>query len=190
VSAVAESLPPDMPSFRDVYATHFRFVWRVLRRLGVSDADASDAAQDVFVVVHRRLSEYEPRAKMSTWIFAICARVAQARRRKKRVDLRRLEKMSLDGKELELRALDTAVPSDTLYENRENALLLETVLKEIPAEQRTVFILAEIEELDGVEIADALGIALGTMRSRLRLGREAFERACVRQQAKDEALQR
>ncbi|HSD87703.1 MAG TPA: sigma-70 family RNA polymerase sigma factor, partial [Kofleriaceae bacterium] len=70
------------PSFDEVYAAHFAFVWRVLRTFGVPDAALEDAAQDVFVVVHRRLPEFEGRAAITTWLFAIARRVAGAHRRK------------------------------------------------------------------------------------------------------------
>src|SRR6185503_5602514 len=69
-------------TFEAVYDAHFEFVWRSLRQLGVAEADANDAAQDVFVVVHKRLAEFEGRSKITTWLFAICLRVAVARRRR------------------------------------------------------------------------------------------------------------
>src|SRR5580704_9404019 len=68
-------------SFKEVYDEHFRFVWRSLRRLGVPESDVADAVQDVFLVVHRRLCEFEGRSKVSTWLYGICYRVARDRRR-------------------------------------------------------------------------------------------------------------
>ena len=57
-------------------------VWRALRRLGVPERDLPDAAQDVFVVVHRRLGEFDGGSRVSTWLYAICLRVASDRRRR------------------------------------------------------------------------------------------------------------
>src|SRR5262245_65871367 len=68
-------------TFREVYDEHFRFVWRSLRRLGVRESDVADAVQDVFVVVHRRLGDFEGRSKVTTWLYGICYRVAKDRRR-------------------------------------------------------------------------------------------------------------
>src|SRR5689334_15233045 len=68
-------------TFKEVYEEQFRFVWRSLRRLGVRESDVADAAQDVFLVVHRRLGEFEGRSKVSTWLYGICYRVARDRRR-------------------------------------------------------------------------------------------------------------
>ncbi|MCA9708811.1 MAG: sigma-70 family RNA polymerase sigma factor, partial [Myxococcales bacterium] len=58
-------------AFRPVYREHHRFVWRCLRRLGLSPDDADDAMQDVFVVVYRRLPTYESRAPIEGWLFQI-----------------------------------------------------------------------------------------------------------------------
>jgi RNA polymerase sigma-70 factor (ECF subfamily) len=64
------------PSFDEVYAENFAFVWRVLRTFGLSEAQIEDAVQDVFFVVHRRLPDWEGRAAITTWLFAIARRVA------------------------------------------------------------------------------------------------------------------
>src|SRR5262245_28504253 len=70
------------PSFDEVYAAHVAFVWRVLRTFGLSEAQIEDAVQDVFIVVHRRLPEWEGRAAITTWLFAIARRVASSHRRR------------------------------------------------------------------------------------------------------------
>ncbi|MEZ5243449.1 MAG: RNA polymerase sigma factor, partial [Acidimicrobiales bacterium] len=64
------------PSFRDVYRAHHAYVWRCLLRLGVDAATVDDAVQDVFIVVHRKLDDFEGRAAVKTWLFAIARRVA------------------------------------------------------------------------------------------------------------------
>ena len=71
-------------TFEQVYKEHFAFVWRSLRRLGVREEDANDAAQEVFIVVHRKLGEFSGRSKLTTWLYGICFRVASERRRARR----------------------------------------------------------------------------------------------------------
>ena len=61
---------PARLSFEETYDEYFDFVWVSLRRLGVAPAQLDDAAQDVFVVVHRRLHEFEFRSELKTWLFA------------------------------------------------------------------------------------------------------------------------
>ena len=68
-------------TFKEVYDENFRFVWRSLRRLGVREGDVPDAVQDIFLIVHRKLGEFEGRSKVTTWLFGICLRVARDRRR-------------------------------------------------------------------------------------------------------------
>src|SRR5688572_24262740 len=68
-------------SLRALYEEHFQFVWRSLRRLGVREADVPDAVQDVFLVVHRKLPEFEGRSKVTTWLFGIALRVARDRQK-------------------------------------------------------------------------------------------------------------
>ena len=67
-------------TFADLYRDHFDFVWRVLARLGVPDRDLPDAAQDVFVVVHKKLPEFEWQCRPTTWLYGISFRVASAPR--------------------------------------------------------------------------------------------------------------
>src|SRR5262245_46030301 len=64
----------------EIFESYAPFVWRVLRRMGVAEADAEDVCQEVFLVVHRRLAEFEARSSLRTWIYSICLRCAAAYR--------------------------------------------------------------------------------------------------------------
>ena len=77
-AAAGDVVPRD---FDELYARYFDFVWRNVRRLGVPEAEVDDAAQEVFLVVHRRLGDFVPRASIKAWIFGILARVARDHRR-------------------------------------------------------------------------------------------------------------
>jgi RNA polymerase sigma-70 factor (ECF subfamily) len=148
--------------FRALYDAHFAFTWRNLRRLGVRDADIPDAVQDVFIVVHRKLAEFEGRSKITTWLFAICLRVAADRRKASRHATR--EEPYCDQTHAQS---STANPHET-------AQLIEQLLGGLPMEQRIVFVMFELEGFSGDEIAEALVIPVGTVRSRLRLARDTF----------------
>src|SRR5882757_9514417 len=85
VHALASADPVDhaaVPAFDAVYEAHVGFVWRVLRTFGVPPVQLEDAVQDVFLVVHRRLAEWQGRAAITTWLFAIARRVASTHRRR------------------------------------------------------------------------------------------------------------
>jgi len=169
----------DTAPFEDVYREHFRFVWRSLRRLGVPESDVADSAQDVFLVVHRRLGEFEGRSKMTTWLFGIALRVARDRRR-----LAHNRRRSDDENALE-EAADETVDVAADAERRQGLRQLEEILDGLSLEQRAVFTLFEMEGLGGDAIAEMLEIPVGTVHSRLRLAREAFERNLKRLQARD-----
>ena len=120
---------PTDPGFEAVYEENFQFVWRAARRLGIGSGDTDDVVQEVFVVAHRRLPEFQGRAQVKTWLFKILVRVVRAR---------------------------------------------------MDSDKREVFVLAEIEELSSVEIAEVIGANVNTVYSRLRAARQEFERALRR----------
>lgn len=169
-------------TLRDVYDTHLDFVWRALNRLGVPSHDLPDATQDVFLVVHRRLSEFEGRAKMTTWLFRICMRVASDRRRASKT-----RREVYDSDEVARRADERADTAAEL-ERKRDLLELEAALSELPDEQRLVFALFELDGMTGEQIAELLDVPLGTVRSRLRLGRQGFEQALGRRAARQRAF--
>ncbi|WP_437923535.1 RNA polymerase sigma factor [Sorangium sp. So ce291] len=167
-------------TFGEVYAQHFRFVWRSLRRLGVPESDAADAVQDVFLVVHRRLAEFEGRSKITTWLYSICFHVARDRRK-----LAHMRRRS-HGDEPLLDCPDDRADVCAQAERRQAIALLEVILDELPLEQRAVFTLFELDGMGGEEVAELLDVPLGTVYSRLRLARDAFRRAVARLNARDQ----
>jgi len=168
-------------TFREVYDSHVRFVWRAMARLGVPGSDLADAVQDVFLVVHRRLPEFEARSKMTTWLFGIASRVAADRRR-----VAHTRKEFLVG-EVPGHAGEGGVDSTALVDERRARAILDGILDRMPDEQRTVFMLFELEGMTGDEIADLLDVPVGTVRSRLRLAREAFHDAVARMRTRERA---
>ncbi len=150
-----------------------------MRRLGVPESDVADAVQDVFLVVHRRLGEFEGQSKVSTWLYGICYRVARDRRRLAHVRRRVDDDGDMDERPDE--RADVAAAA----ERRQGLELLETILDEMPIEQRAVFTLFELDAMGGDAIAEMLEIPVGTVYSRLRIAREQFRRSLSRMHARD-----
>ncbi|HEX4476144.1 MAG TPA: RNA polymerase sigma factor [Polyangiaceae bacterium] len=165
--------------FRAVYDAHFDFVWRVLRRLGVREADALDLTQKVFLTVHVRLETFEGRSLLRTWIFGICQRLASDYRRSARIR----REVTTDVTEIDAQRDERDGPLATM-ESRQRAVFAEAILDKLPEAQRIVFVLFELEEMSGDEIAALLDVSVGTVRSRLRLAREAVRREVSRLAAK------
>jgi RNA polymerase sigma-70 factor (ECF subfamily) len=172
------------PSFEEVYRAYFAYVWRTLRRLGVREADAPDAAQEAFLVVHRRLAEFEGRAKLSTWLFRICLHVASDHSRRAHV-----RREVLDGADFDALS-HPASRADAGALLREDLARLERGLSALDIDERAVFVLFEIEGATSAEIAASLEVPLGTVYSRLRRARQIFvdALACERPGAASEKL--
>ena len=168
-------MPPSSPvgaeaprTLAEVYRAHAGFVWRVVRRLGIPEAAIEDVVHDVFLVVHRRLSEYDGRAAMTTWLFGIARGVAANHRRSHTRAERKL----------------AVVPPPAASEDperdaarQEAAAFVRAFLDGLDEERRLLFALADIEGMKVPEIAEALGLNLNTAYSRLRATRELFQRA-------------
>jgi RNA polymerase sigma-70 factor, ECF subfamily len=143
---------------------HGDFVWRTLRRLGVRDADVDDVCQEVFVVLNRKLKDFEPRASIKSWLYGICVRSAAAHRRKAST---RREVPTESPNDAE-----RAPGPDASYEGKEALAMLDRALDELDGDKRDVFVLYEIEELTMPEVAGIVDCPLQTAYSRHRAARE------------------
>ena len=163
-------------AFRALYDAHFAYVWRTLLHFGVPRAVAEDAAQEVFVTLHRRLDDYDGQTPIRSWLWGICRRVALSQRR----GLARAERRS------EVAPPPTpSIPPDAALERKRAVAFMEDFLASLPEALRDVFVLMEIEGLSAPEAASALGANVNTVYSRLRLAREQFERAGARLRARE-----
>jgi len=182
------ALPRQLPSaephapvldLATVYEAHFRYVWRCLRSLGIRDSQLDDALQDVFIVVQRRLPEFDGQAELRTWLYAIALRIARKYR-----DRARREPASLEAareRDPELPAA-SEVSGDSALES-ERLLLARRALASLTDDKREIFVLARVEQMSAPEIASVLGIPLNTVYSRLRAARLAFDAEVTRLRA-------
>jgi RNA polymerase sigma-70 factor (ECF subfamily) len=161
--------------FPQLFASSTRFAWRVLARMGVAPSDLSDVCQEVFVVVYRRLDDFDGRASPRSWIYGICVRVASEYRRRRRA---RPELLGGDVPEVPFPA-EQAMALDRKRAHE----LLQASLEQLDDDKRAVFVLFEIEELTMSEVSEALGVPLQTAYSRLHAARKLitarFRRAGV-----------
>lgn len=157
---------------------HFAFVWRSLRRLGLSGADADDAAQEVFLVASRKLNIIDE-GRERAFLFGTALRLASTSRRSLR---RRPEQVDA---QLEEHDEQSAPGPERLTELSRARVLLQTLLDEMELELKAPFVLFELEELSVPEIAALLSLPIGTVSSRLRAARAAFQAAVRRLQARD-----
>lgn len=163
------------PDLAAVYEAHFRYVWRCLRSLGVYDAHLDDAMQDVFVVVQRRLPEFDGGVQLRTWLYAIALRIARKYRDRARRDPVPLESARESHPEL---VLEHSGEGAALQNER--LALAHAALSSLSDEQREVFVLARVEQMSAPEIASIVEAPLNTVYSRLRAARLAFEAEIAR----------
>jgi RNA polymerase sigma-70 factor, ECF subfamily len=181
VRAAVEATPlvaPAVPSFAEVYRDYATYSWRVLRRLGVREADVADVCQELFLVVHKKLPGFAHRSSLRTWLYSIAIRCASDYRRRAHVK-----------REQPTNALDDRAPIDApqpaSLAQREARALLDQILDTLDGPKRAVFVLYELEELPMAEVADAIGCPLQTAYSRLHAARAEFEAAVKRHHAKE-----
>jgi RNA polymerase sigma factor (sigma-70 family) len=151
-----------------LFDAHCGFVCRVLRHHGVHEAALDDAVQDVFVTAYRRWSSFEGRSSARSWLYGIARRIAFRYRRSADARARRF----VPAAEAPIEGVDEP------FARAHAAQSLAALLHELDADKRTVFVLTELEGMTAPEVAEALGIPLGTAYSRLRaawqvLGRQA-----------------
>lgn len=158
----------------EVFREHGAFVFRLLRRLGIADADLDDLTQDVFVSVHRALDKYEERNHLRAWLYRITVRVAASHRRSQRPT------SSLDVEQLT--ESDAADPEETVQANQARADF-DRLLAVLDEDRRTVFVLYEVEELPMEEVASVVGCPVPTAYSRLRSARKLILAAAKRLEA-------
>ena len=164
------ALHGDRAAFAELFAHYAPRVKGYLGRLGLEPARAEDLTQDVMVAVWRKAASFDrSKAGVSTWIYRIA--------RNRRIDLFRRERTAtLDPDEPMLSPEAEALPDAALLAGQQGALIARA-MAELPPEQRDMIRAAFYEDLSHSEIAERTGLALGTVKSRMRL---AFEKLRVR----------
>lgn len=156
-----------------VYQKWARFVWITLYRLGVRSADVDDVCHDVFIVVHSKLDRFDWNAKMRPWLLGICARTAANYRRRARVRLDHSPD-ALEDQESHVVSAPAASRPDEAYARKDAMERAEQILGQLSAVKRMMLVMFEVEGLSCREIADELGVPIGTVYSRLHSARKFF----------------
>jgi RNA polymerase sigma-70 factor (ECF subfamily) len=160
----------DNTRVREMLRAHFRDVWRIVRRFGVPESSADDAAQEVFIIASRRLADIA-RGSERPFLLASAVRVAANLRRSLGARRECQEDDSLPE------GVDPVPSAEALLDQKRLRQLLDRVLDQLSDDLRVSFVLYELEGMSTPEIAQLLDIPVGTVASRLRRAREVFELA-------------
>lgn len=144
-----------------LYDKHAAFLWRTIRGLGLSVADAEDLTHETFLVAHDRLQAFEGRSSVRTWLCGIALGLVKNHARKAKV------REHAPGAE----------ESGSTSDRSEAADLLQRCLRDLDDDMRLLFVLAEVEQLTAPEISEVLGTKVNTVYARLRIARAQFEAA-------------
>lgn len=160
----------------ELVAGHERMVYTLaLNLLGDRD-EALDLSQEVFLRVFRTISSFRGQSSLKTWIYRIVINQARNRQRFWR-RRRRADQVSLDQHVAEhgdLTQPGDGTSPDRALARKELAVRLWSALNGLPFDQRTVVVLREIDGLSYDDIAFSLGVAVGTVKSRLTRARQAL----------------
>jgi RNA polymerase sigma-70 factor, ECF subfamily len=162
---------PAAPTLEAIYRTEVAWVVHTLRRLGVPELELDDCAHDLFVVVHRKLPEFDARKPLRPWLFGIAFRIASERR--KRFGRRHTAQTAA--------TIELVGPSQPSDETRAHDALAVVVtllarLKPIP---RAVLVMHEMEGWSIREIAEVLGLRPNSAYSHLHRARRAINQAAA-----------
>lgn len=154
----------EIAAFEELVITYQHRVFGVALRMLGNGAEAQEVAQEAFLRAHRGLADFRGDAKLSTWLYAITSRLCLNRLATGERRLRRT------GEETLMRLSGGEAP-DAAVERGELEAALHRAIAELPEERRIVVVLRDLEGLPYEEIAEVLGLELGTVRSRLHRAR-------------------
>jgi RNA polymerase sigma-70 factor, ECF subfamily len=172
---VAASYDAGRQRLRWIAEEHFDAVWCFFRRLGIPPKDIEDATQDVMMVAANRLGSIAPGSERA-FLFGTAYRIALRWGRPTAHEYLGAEEAIVD-------APDPGPTLDALLDDARARACLDEVLEALPIELRTVFVLAEIDELTAPQIAQLLELPVGTVASRLRRARKQFDERLARLRA-------
>ena len=155
---------------RPLFRKHYDSVWRLLRRFGVPAQVADDAAQEVFLILAERMADVKEGSERS-FMYGTALRLASSWRRTRDREMPRAD--SDQERALEPNA-------EELTDQKRARAVFDAILGGMDESLRTTFVLYEVEGLTVPEIADVVGLPLGTAASRLRRARHAFRAAVQR----------
>jgi RNA polymerase sigma-70 factor (ECF subfamily) len=176
----------DPQAFARLVAVHERLVYNLAARMLGDLEEAKDLSQEVFLQVYKQLPRFEGRSSLKTWIYRIVVNQCRNRHRwwKRRRRDRALpieELTASENAQLVVQHLDG--PEEQLS-RREQSARVQRALQTLSIDHRAVLVLREVDDLSGTEIAETLGVAEGTVKSRLARARDALRIALLAPEGK------
>jgi RNA polymerase sigma-70 factor (ECF subfamily) len=164
----------DASAFEEIVLEYQDKTFNLCRYMLGNRQDAEDAAQEVFLKAYQALPRFQPDAALSTWLYRIAVNTCIDRRRMP--ILESLFGSSAEGETLIHDPASDDPSPETLYQAKQIDQALQTGLRSLSPKLRAVIVLKELEELSYEEIAETLGISMGTVKSRIARAREELKK--------------
>jgi len=162
---VADCIRGDSAAWRRLHREYYPVAVAFLRKLGVSEDDVEDAAQDVFVETYRHLAGFRGDSQLKTWLYRLCITQARNARRRRALATAFRKWLERDPQE--------ALGSGPFCEQRASRRI-ELALQQLTEKERTALVLYELEGLAGKQVAEILGCKEATLWRRLHYARQRF----------------
>lgn len=170
---VAAARQGDQKAFEELVRLYEKRVLALTQRMCKNPEDAAEAAQEAFFAAWQGLKSFRGESSFSTWLYRLASNACVDRLRR---EGRRRNAVSLDDEELNLDIPSSISSPQEEAERRELGERIGEGLRALPPEYRAVLILREIHQLRYEEIAGALGLDVGTVKSRISRGRKRLRR--------------
>lgn len=158
----------DPQAFEELYDEFSGMVYGVALRLSGDAEDAADLSQEAFLRIHRHLSGFRGRASLKTWVYQVAVNCCRSRLRRR---ARQARRSHLDLESVDQVPTQERNPEDRAVARSDGRWLLDA-LQRVPQPFREAVVLRDIEGLSYREIAEVLGVRIGTVRSRIARGRD------------------
>jgi len=154
----------DLQAFETLYERHHRRIYSLCLRMVANPTEAEDLTQEVFVQLFRKIGSFRGESAFTTWLHRLTINHVLMHFRKRGV---RLEKTTEEGEIDEIQDLKSTSESPRFIDR----IALEKAISQLPPGYRTVFVLHDIEGFEHTEVADLLGVSVGTSKSQLHKAR-------------------
>jgi RNA polymerase sigma-70 factor (ECF subfamily) len=173
---------PALPDFRQIYDANVGFVWAYAARRGIPRAQLDDVVQDVFLAVHQSLASFAGRSSLRAWIAGVVRHVVTGHIRKASPFSHALEATE------DAPFLSDVTTAAELLDRKQSAELAHRVLDKLTDRSREAFVMYEVEERSGSEVATALGVSENTVRMRVRTARRSLRLEIRKERAQQVAV--
>src|SRR5262245_13261912 len=167
-----------MQAFETIYKRHHRRVYSLCLRMVANATEAEDLAQEVFIQLFRKIGSFRGESAFTTWLHRLTVNHVLMHFRKRGV---RLEKTTEEGEIGEIQDYLQAAAERPRFVDR---LALDKAISELPPGYRTVFVLHDVEGFEHEEVADMLGVSVGTSKSQLHKARMRLRELLTRTEPK------